>query len=390
MNIKDNKGITLAVLIVTVVIMLILVGVGVYNADKSYRNGVMNSFVTQMQLIQSNVYNISYNEGILLGSEIPSGKTAQLTNIINSNNLSGTNSNDWRYFTKETLSSDLNIDGVDDEIAVNFKTKEVVSFIGVEYKNDMYYTQYNLPGGQQLIIDNPEDVLVFNTEISVDGLNGKVKIVPTNHVNSFTIKYKKLAYGNNSVYYIDFNADTTDTWHTVINNEFEVSQTGNYVVVSKNNDNNEEFYTYAYVVLANSPKLQEGMLKLNINNEELQENENWEYQYSDRSNANLYAGARAKKDGINYMWVPRFAYNKQDSQQVYVRFLKGNSNIPTDGNSIELNENAWKIPEIFTNSSTGQEYRGVWIEIDSMNSNKKLPNVIVDYEIPDEDIIKVI
>ena len=389
MNIKDNKGITLVVLIITVVIMLILVGVGIYNADKSYRNGVMDNFVIQMQLIQSNVNNISYNEGILLGSEIPAGKTADLTSIINVENLSGTNSSDWRFFSKETLNSDLNIEGIDDEIAVNFKTKEVISFIGLEYKGNMYYTQYRLPGGQQLIIDNPDDVLEFDLDVSIDGLNALVKVNYRNHINSFSVKYKRLDYGNRSPYISGTLDNTDDTWHTIKNDEFNVTQTGRYVVLSKNNDNNEEFFTDVVVVLTNAPKLQEGMTRLNIDEEPLEENDKWEYKYTDGSNKSAIAGARAQKNGENYIWVPRFAYNNLDSNQIYIRFLKGNSNIPTDENAIELNENAWQIPEIFTDSSTGQEYRGVWLNLDSVSSYA-LPGIVINTVIPEGKIIKVI
>lgn len=204
MNIKDNKGITLVILIITVVIMLILVGVGVYNAEQSYNNGVMNSFVAQMQLIQSNINTISYKEGSSLGTDIPAGKASELTRIIGSENLSQTTSVDWRYFTKETLESDLNIGDIDEEIAINFKTKEVISFIGIEYKNKMYYTQYNLPGGQKLIINDTEDSLNFELNVSIDGLNGLVKVLYPNPVESYTIKYKMLTHEYITNYYGDY------------------------------------------------------------------------------------------------------------------------------------------------------------------------------------------
>ena len=352
MNIKNDKGITLVVLIITVILMLILAGVGIYNASQSYKNGVLNSFIAEMQLIQSKINTISYNEGILLGSEIPGGRTAQLTSIISSENLTGTTSSDWRFFSKETLNSDLDIEGIDDEIAVNFLTKEVVSFIGIDYKGTTYYTQYNLPGGQHIIARDIDDVLVFNTDISIDGLNANVKINYTTVVDSFSLKYKRLSDENRTNLYGTFESDTSDSWHTIQNDEFNVSRTGKYVILSKNNDNDQEFYSYAVIVLTNAPKLQEGMTKLNIEEEPLQDGEKWEYQYFDGSNSYIFAGARAELNGENYIWIPRFAYNLSDPNLIYIRFLKGNSNIPTDEGSIIIDENNWKIPDVYTNSNT--------------------------------------
>lgn len=184
--------------------------------------------------------------------------------------------------------------------------------------------------------------------------------------------------------------DTYDSWHTVKNNEFSVNRTGRYVVVIENNDTNETNYQELKIVLTNAPKLQEGMVKLDINEEQVDENEQWEYSYYDGITAYVFEAARVQIDGDVYMWIPRFAYNLQDSQEVYVKFLKGNSNIPTDDKTITIDENEWQIPSVFTNSTTGQEYRGIWVKTDSINTNIKLPNVIINDEISEDDIINVI
>ena len=157
----NNKGITLVTLVITIIIMLILVGIGVSTGRQSYENGIMNKFVSQMQLIQQNIETISYDEEDPLGVEIPIDKVSQLNNIIDIEDLTGTTIGDWRYFSKATLESDLNLENIDDEIGINFKTKEVISFNGVQYKGNMHYTQYSLPGGIRLIVNDTPISLEF-------------------------------------------------------------------------------------------------------------------------------------------------------------------------------------------------------------------------------------
>ena len=51
----------------------------------------------------------------------------------------GLKSSDYRYFTSKDLQEFLNISNVDQEVAINFETKDVVSISGFEYKGEMHY-----------------------------------------------------------------------------------------------------------------------------------------------------------------------------------------------------------------------------------------------------------
>ena len=53
---KDNKGITLVALIITIIIMLILTSVTVYTGINTYNSSKVNAFVTKMQLLQTKVF----------------------------------------------------------------------------------------------------------------------------------------------------------------------------------------------------------------------------------------------------------------------------------------------------------------------------------------------
>ena len=54
-ELKNNKGITLVALIITVILMLILVSAAAYSGINTYKNTQVAKFIAQMQLIQTKV-----------------------------------------------------------------------------------------------------------------------------------------------------------------------------------------------------------------------------------------------------------------------------------------------------------------------------------------------
>lgn len=123
---KDNKGVTLFILIVTIIVMLILLGVGTSIGMNSLQHSKMVKFVSYMQTIQKQVDMYTSEELETLGSTVPN--TSQATSILNQcPEISDKNVNNYRYFNKEMLSENFDINNVDDNIIVNFNTREVVS-----------------------------------------------------------------------------------------------------------------------------------------------------------------------------------------------------------------------------------------------------------------------
>ena len=60
-NIKENKGITLAVLVTTIVIILILTGTVVYNFSMSYEKSYYNKMVSDIGLLNDKIL-VYYNK----------------------------------------------------------------------------------------------------------------------------------------------------------------------------------------------------------------------------------------------------------------------------------------------------------------------------------------
>ena len=182
---KDNKGITIISLIITIIIMSILISVTTYSGIDSYKNAKVTNFVAQMQLIQSKVDGLVGSKTI---EEINSMGLKEITteeqrNAINSAYNNGEiTTNDiskYKLFTTTDLLDIFDIDDIENDIMINFETREVVSVKGVKHEGTTYYyTQYKLPNGQTIIQNEAKTNrdLTFSIGTTINGLNANIKI----------------------------------------------------------------------------------------------------------------------------------------------------------------------------------------------------------------------
>lgn len=152
---KSDKGITLIMLIIMIIMMLILVSVGTTTGLNTYKTAKITKFVMQMQLIQKKVDSMcqEYTEQELLEKIGDLGKGPGETGfpeaqtILVMGNADYTQYNEYIRYLDEAALTQLDIKDVDDEIIINFATREVFSLTGIEDKNgNIKYTQYDLPG----------------------------------------------------------------------------------------------------------------------------------------------------------------------------------------------------------------------------------------------------
>jgi len=337
---KDDKGITLIALITTVIIMLILLSVTTYTGINTYKHAQLNKFITQMQLLQAKVDDLvsSKTAEELDDLNLESGDEYQniITNVYNSGNgeISSNIASEYKIFTKDDVLEILDVEDVQNDILVNFETREIVDTVGVEYDGLTYYTQYKLPGGQTIINNSnePGRNLSFNLDISIDGLNATIEIGDIQIANA-TLSFAELDSEGNRINW------KTITNYTRINKSEEtiISRSGNYLFRLQDNTNNKNKKEKTVTIkLANKPKTD---LELNP------------YNYGEDSNKWAYA----QKDGENYVWIPRFAYDVNNN----IKFIKGNSNIATDNTYIDEN---WAIHNKFTTESD-VELTGMWISV---------------------------
>ena len=357
---KDNKGITLIALIVTIVLMLILTSVTTYTGINTYKETQVNKFVTQMQLLQAKVDELVETKTIeeLNSIDLDTVTTSQETNAIttafNQGEITTADTNKYKVFTKEKVLEILDVEDVDSNIIVNFETREILSATGIEYKGRTYYTQYKLPGGQIIINNSNEDnnrnLVGFNAEnyntlnLSIDGLNATVTIGNIQITNA-TLKYKET----------DSNYWTTITNHTESGKGYTVniSKKGTYTLKLEDNLNSQNYIEIEnnLIILTNKPKTIEDL----------------EYNYALGSEYWAYE----EKDSTTYVWIPRFAYKTEGETEI--KFIKGNSNTATDNTYVD---DTWVTHGKFTTES-GEELTGVWVN----TGNGKVDDKNLEYMI---------
>jgi Tfp pilus assembly protein PilE len=352
---KDNKGITLVALIITIVITAILGTVTAYTGIDTYKSSKINAFVIEMQLIQSKVDELietkTMDELLQLGTSLLNATDKTIENYIeaiNNGEITSSDVNTYRCFTKDELLQIFDIEDAYSDVVISFETREIVSSKGIEYKGKTYYTQYKLPGGQKVITDSIETTRKpnFAIDLSIDGINANVTIralkdeektsneADTEFIINGTLKYKEL---------------NTNYWQTISNYtekentySINITKSGNYAFRLEDNTNNSNYIEKTIkITLANKPKT-----NLNLSYDYGQDSDLWAY---------------AEKNGINYVWIPRFANDKIFLANI--KFVKGNSNITTENTYLD---DKWETNEKFT-TSEGVELTGIWVRVDTVN-----------------------
>lgn len=343
---KENKGITLVILIITIVIMLILTSVTIYTGLNSYKSMKVTEFITQMQLIQGKVDELkeskTMDELTLMGETVPTNKQIIINDAKSRGEITSSSSNSYRYFSAENIKQELDlVDGIDGEIMINFTTREVVSTTGVKYEDEIYYTQYLLPNGQKLFnnTNKANRDLSFDLNVAIEGLNATI-----------TINNIKIANGT-----LNYREQGNSYWQTITNYTEKgkeeralVSKSATYEFKLIDNVTREESAVVTEkIILTNRPKT-----TAQINS----------YNYSSISENWAYA---TDTGGKNYVWIPRFAYkNDEETNTIEIKFVKGNSNILTD-NSI-IDEESWTVSDKF-NLEDGTKITGIWVSVETLN-----------------------
>ena len=144
---KSNKGITLIIVIMTVVLLTILMGLVITSSIDTYNKSKFLSFETNMKLIQKKV-DMALEERIdykTLGHSLNEEQKAKLATIIanDNNNMISTedpSAETLRYFSSNDINEDFELSDIRGEFVINFANREVISLDGAEKDNVMYYT----------------------------------------------------------------------------------------------------------------------------------------------------------------------------------------------------------------------------------------------------------
>lgn len=210
---RDEKGITLGYLIMTIIVIMILSSIAIYSGAGTINYVKFNKAKNEMQLVQANV-NAWHQEYSKLDSEAK--KTAYidkygvstdhktcdqtaLDKTLNDNEI--INTTNYRFLSEKYLKENL---GMDEsfEFLINIPENKVILFNGIEYQGETYYTPedfgilnvkntiYIESASFNVALENDTDIVISDLqffEADKEKTNARFKV----SISKFDVYFKK-------------------------------------------------------------------------------------------------------------------------------------------------------------------------------------------------------
>ncbi len=217
---KKQKGITLISLVVTIIILSILASIATYSGVSVIKSSKLTIFTTELKIMQAQVNEIYQDRdpSKVYGEEITGEIKARADSIFTASESGVTSQEGYRYWSRGTIKS-LGIEGVEQDFFVNLEKRSVVSYEGLSYEGNTYYTLQQVPGGMYNVeYEEPSaPPPTFDVNVEKTG-SSQWKITISN------IQYE----GNISKWQIQYQLEGNDTWNTTQDLSFVVTEVGNY------------------------------------------------------------------------------------------------------------------------------------------------------------------
>lgn len=186
---KNNSGITLVSLVITIIVLLILASITVYSGISTVRSARLTKFTTELKMMQQKVNELydyyTNNKSITVNNVVYTGGKEQadaeqgqeetevtppettdenkgiqeigkdpaeffnpnrLEEIFSAEGSGITSSSGYKYYDTETLQG-LELENMEYEFFVNVATRSVVSIEGFNDYGNIYYTLDQVPDG---------------------------------------------------------------------------------------------------------------------------------------------------------------------------------------------------------------------------------------------------
>lgn len=240
---KEEKGITLVALILTVVVLFIFAAVSITSGTESIEDTRLQAFYMQLEIIQKRVDDIattneSYvdDEGNVIyikeqGATLTEEQSSSLENILTLENITASSSN-FRYFTIEDLENELDLTEIDYNVYIDFDSRIVVASDGIQIKDKTYYvlenTTYFVEHDANKNVGTIESLSYTVTQYADNSY--KVVITPSNIMGDLDgsgyVKYKKTTtkyweISNNTEVVLELNVEYNIEYYDSNNNSLE-------------------------------------------------------------------------------------------------------------------------------------------------------------------------
>ena len=146
---KNNKGVTLIMVLMTVVVLSIIAGVVITSATNTVANMKIEKFKTNIKLIQKQV-DIFLDEGknyTTIGRPLTTETSQILEDIIDEDsNVETTDSSDpgLRYFSYTDIKNVFDVDTDEEDYFINFSNREIISVNGIQKNGVFHYVEIGL------------------------------------------------------------------------------------------------------------------------------------------------------------------------------------------------------------------------------------------------------
>lgn len=159
--IRRNKGITMISLVITVVILMILASITTYSGISTARDARYYNAVHEMKVMQAKVNEwyeenkngetSEWDKGVLIAASGRKEDCINAYNIANRNNISDSDVGEiigYKYFSKECISNELDIEGINYDFLINLNTRYVILVDGIEKDGVTFYSLGEIDGEQ--------------------------------------------------------------------------------------------------------------------------------------------------------------------------------------------------------------------------------------------------
>lgn len=129
---KNEKGITLIVLVITIIVLLIIVGISIGSGKEEIKDAKKNKLLSELDMVQHAIlerytkYSLTKDQNLLVGNVLDETSLIEIEKKMGIELQDEEHPENYYKLTKEELKQ-LGIKNTEDTYIVNYKTGEVIN-----------------------------------------------------------------------------------------------------------------------------------------------------------------------------------------------------------------------------------------------------------------------
>lgn len=217
---KKQKGITLISLVITIIVLSILASIATYSGVNVIKSAKMTAFTTELKIMQTKINTLYQENPDGEYGEAITGKILEQANNVFTE-LGITSIEGYRYWSKDYIKNQLQIEGIEQDFFVNVSKRSVVSFEGIEYEGTKYYTINQIPNGLYNVEYQENDAIKPVFDFSVEKIESSKW-----RISIYNIRYD----GYIDKWQVNYKLEGQDSWNTSEDLSFVINKVGTYKI----------------------------------------------------------------------------------------------------------------------------------------------------------------